>query len=183
MKIGEYRNIVDGFLLEPLQTLGFQKDGDHIFLKSNNATFAILRVRDKWSNITQQVKYLAVIRHDFLPNLENQEISGFVKSPSLYPFKVNPNKLHKLKKGIFNKKLKYKYKSCNLGHFDTLNINYGEENPTDLLKNIAEQVQDYGMELFHYLTPEVARQQIENYGKEEYIEKIWLESYAENIKS
>ena len=107
MKIVEYRELVQKLLFRPLKEKGFQMKGDHIYLNENGNCLALLRVKDKWSDITQQVKYLLAVRHDFLPDLEEREITEFVEHPALYPFKVNPLKLANYQKGLFNKKIAY----------------------------------------------------------------------------
>ncbi len=180
MKISEYRELARNLLFEPLEKKGFQIKGDHIYLSENGNCLALLRVKNKWSNITQQVKYLLVVRHDFLPDLEEREMSGFVEHPALYPFKVNPLKLGKYKKGIFKKKITYKYESCNLGHYDTVDIDYGDEDPTLTLQAIASEVAIKGVEWFHCLTPSVAAEQIRKYGNKEYIEEIWDRAYTKH---
>lgn len=152
MKITEYRELVKKKLYDRLEPLGFRMQGDHIYLNQNDACFALLRVKDKWSNITKQVKYLAVVRHDFLPDLEERVIEGFTEDPALYPFKMNPLKLSSLKKGVFKKSIKYKYISCNLGHYETVNINYGEGDPSAILEDIFVQLSTVGLEWFNSLT-------------------------------
>ena len=180
MDIKEFRELAKEHLLSPLSDLGFQSHEDHIFLSKNETTLALLRVRDKWSNITQQVKYLLVVRQNFLPDLEGREINGFVEHSALYPFKVNPLKLANYEKGFLKKKIHYKYCSCNLGHYDTTNIDYGGENPIHTLSRIAAEIKTRGMMWFELMTPEESVSQIRKYGNNEYIEKIWLKSYEEN---
>lgn len=72
MNIAEYRELARRLLLEPLEKNGFQMKGDHFYLNENGNCLAIMRVKDKWSDITQQVKYLLVVRQDFLPDLEEK---------------------------------------------------------------------------------------------------------------
>ncbi|MGQ8365830.1 hypothetical protein [Glaciecola sp. 1036] len=180
MNIVEYRELVQDLLFEPLAAIGFQMKGDHIYLRENGNCLALLRVKDKWSNITQQVKYLLVVRQEFLPDLEEREITEFVDHPALYPFKANPLKLDNFQRGVFKKKIVYKYRSCNLGHYDTANINYGEEDPSCILQTIASEVATKGVEWFHSLTPSMSAKQIRKYGNKEYIEEIWDRAYAKN---
>ncbi|MEJ2613011.1 MAG: hypothetical protein P8179_23880 [Candidatus Thiodiazotropha sp.] len=180
MKIEEYRELAQKLLFNPLEEKGFQMKGDHIYLNENGNCLALLRVKDKWSNITQQVKYLLAVRQDFLPDLEGREVTEFVEHPALYPFKANPLKLGDFQKGLFAKKISYKYQSCNLGHYDTVDINYGEEDPTGILKKIASEIGTKGVEWFHYLTPSIAAVQIRKYGNKEYIEQIWDRAYAKH---
>ena len=178
MTIEEYRSLVKEKLLDRLVPIGFKANGDHLFINKNEACLALLRVKDKWSNLTQQVKYLMVIRHNFLPDLEGRDIQGFVEHPALYPFKVHPLKLSKLKSGIFKKSIKYRYTSCNLGHYDTVNINYGEADSSATLEDIYNQISAHGIDWLNSLTPSEAARQINQYGKQEYIEEIWSKSYA-----
>ncbi len=180
MKIAEYRKLVKKYLFEPIEPLGFRMEGDHIYLNKSGNCLALLRVKDKWSDLTQQVKYLLVVRQNFLPDLEEREISEFVDHPALYPFKANPLKLKKYQKGILKKRINYKYVSCNLGHYDTTDINYGEEDPINILKKMASEIETKGIEWFNYLTPKVAAEQVRKYGKKEYIEKIWVRAYEKN---
>jgi len=180
MKISEYRELVKKHLLEPLESLGFQMKGDHLYLNKDGSCLALLRIKDKWSDLTQQVKYILVARQNFLPNLEEKEIKGFIEHPALYPFKANPLKLRNFQKGILKKRINYKYESCNLGHYDTVDINYGEIDPTSSLKEIASEIKTKGMEWFNYLTPKVAAEQVRKYGKKEYIEEIWVRAYEKN---
>jgi len=126
------------------------------------------------------VKYLLVVRQNFLPDLEEREINGFVEHPALYPFKVNPLKLKDFEKGILKKQIVYKYSSCNLGHYDTTNIDYGDENPIDTLSSIASEIKTRGIKWFELLTPEESASQIRKYGNNEYIENIWLRTYEKN---
>ncbi len=180
MKISEYRDLVKKYLFEPLEPLGFQMKGDHIYLNKDGSCLALLRIKDKWSDLTQQVKYLLVVRQHFLPDLEEREINEFVEHPALYPFKANPLKLSSFQIGVFKKKIKYKYQSCNLGHYDTANINYGEEDPTSMLKEIASELATKGIEWFYYLTPKISADQVRNNGKNEYVEEIWVRAYEKN---
>lgn len=180
MKIAEYRELVKQKLYDRLKPLGFRMQGDHLYLNQGDACFALLRIKDKWSNITQQVKYLAVVRHNFLPDLEGKDIEGFVEHPALYPFKMNPLKFSNLKKGIFKEDIKYQYASCNLGHYETVDIDYGEIDPSVILEDIYVQVSTAGIEWFKLLTGKEAADQIREHGNEEYIEKIWSKAYAQN---
>jgi hypothetical protein len=180
MNIAEYRDLVKKKLYDRLEPIGFRMQGDHIYLNQGDACFALLRVKDKWSNLTQQVKYLAVTRHTFLPDLEGRDIQGFVEHPSLYPFKMNPLKLSNLKKGIFKKGIKYKYVSGNLGHYETSNIDYGEVDPSEILDDIYSQISTVGLEWFASLTAKEAAVQIRENGNEDYIEKIWSQTYVQN---
>lgn len=180
MKIAEYRELVLKLLFEPLAEIGFQMKGDHLYLIENGNCLALLRIKDKWSDISQQVRYLLVVRQQFLPDLEEREITEFVDHPALYPFKLNPLKLSDLQKGLFKKKIVYEYKSCNLGHYDTAYINYGNEDPGPVLQEIASEVATKGIDWFHSLTPGIAANQIRKYGNKEYIEEIWDRAYAKN---
>ena len=180
MKIEEYRSLVKEKLLERLEPIGFKAHGDHFFINQNEACLALLRVKDKWSNLTQQAKYLAVVRHNFLPDLDGRDVQGFVEDPALYPFKINPLKLSKLKVGIFRKSISYHYHSCNLGHYDTVDIDYGEVNPSATLEKIYDQISSHGIDWLNSLTPDEAARQVTENGNQDYIEKIWIESYAKH---
>lgn len=180
MKIDQYRSLAKEKLFDKLEPMGFEAQGDHLFINQDDACLALLRVKDKWSNLTQQAKYLAVVRHNFLPDLEGRDIQGFVDNPALYPFKVNPLKLSKLKGGLLKKSIRYHYRSCNLGHYDTVDIDYGKVEPSTTLEEIHNQISNHGIDWMRSLTPDKAIQQIIENGNQEYIEKIWIESYAKH---
>jgi hypothetical protein len=173
MNRAEFNSVFKSEFLNRLKPAGFAVSGKNVFLRDGVNMTALIRMGGKYAWLPS-ISWVLCFRHTFLRNNKDTQIPKGIGDVFDYPFKFCPEALMRISSSKWN--------------YTPQNLNYGREE-FDYEKESSLQVSRRLNKLADFLvsefvpwtrsmTPDRAQKEILQHGEQAWIEKIWLEDYA-----
>lgn len=183
MDAKEFNLLYDELVFKKLDSIGFVKEGNSLFLNINGCYVALIRNSFRGTRVA---RLILCLRHSFTRDLFDNTNNLFATNPNDYPFKIKPTDL--LKENLKNWHYKTWYINSDtdydLIHYGADFQTYGEISRTEAkLADISNNIYSNVLNWVQILTPQESLKQLQKYNQGDRVEFDWIDDYKKYVSS